>query len=142
MAVADRVSPHRWPLSWLSEQWVDHVSLFASAGVLLLFAFFALWPQAVTTYNPTLNSLSSRHKPPGFVNKKGGVHTLGTDHMGRDIWSRLVWGARASLTVGGLGLAIGGSFGVLIGLLAGYRGGWFDRISMRIVDAYLIFPIF
>ncbi|WP_089936729.1 ABC transporter permease [Candidatus Entotheonella palauensis] len=140
MAIADRVEPHRWPLRWLSDRWADQVSLFASTGILLVFTFFALWPQAVTTHNPTLNSLSSRHKPPGFVNKKGGVHTLGTDHMGRDIRSRLVWGARASLTVGGLGLAIGGSFGVLIGLLAGYRGGWFDRIAMRIVDAYLSFP--
>jgi peptide/nickel transport system permease protein len=44
------------------------------------------------------------------------------------------------LTVGGLGLAIGGSFGVVIGLLAGYRGGWFDRLAMRVVDAYLSFP--
>lgn len=140
MAVAARVQYHRQPLRWLPARWADHVSLIASSSILLVFTFFALWPQSVTIYDPTLNSLSARHKPPGFVDKNGGVHALGTDHMGRDTWSRLVWGARASLTVGGLGLAIGGSFGVLIGLLAGYRGGWFDRIAMRVVDAYLSFP--
>jgi peptide/nickel transport system permease protein len=140
MTTADHVQHNRWSLRWLPGRWADHVSLGASTGILLMFTFFALWPQSVATYNPTLNSLSARHKPPGFVDRKGGVHVLGTDHMGRDVWSRLVWGARASLMVGGLGLAIGGSVGVVIGLLAGYRGGWFDRLAMRVVDAYLSFP--
>ncbi len=130
----------RWSLGLRPKQLTEHAGFIVPAGILLLFIVFAIWPQSVTTYDPTLNSLSARHKPPGFVDKHGGRHILGTDHMGRDVWTRLVWGARASLTVGGLGLAIGGSIGVLIGLLAGYRGGWFDRIAMRVVDAYLSFP--
>ena len=130
----------RWWLELRPKQLADNIGFLASAGILLLFMGFAIWPQSVTTYDPTLNNLSARHKAPGFVDQNGGTHILGTDHMGRDIWSRLVWGARASLTVGGLGLLIGGSIGVLIGLVAGYRGGWFDRIAMRVVDAYLSFP--
>lgn len=110
------------------------------AAILLLFTFFAIWPQSVTPYDPTVNKLSLRHKPPGFVDAEGGLHIFGTDHLGRDVWSRLVWGARASLTVGYLGLLIGGIVGVLLGLIAGYRGGWFDRIAMRVVDGYLSFP--
>lgn len=130
----------RWWRALLRQQWTDNTGFAVSMAILLVFVSFALWPQSVTSYDPTLNSLSARHKPPGFVDARGGRHLLGTDHMGRDVWSRLVWGARASLTVGGLGLVIGGTVGVLIGLIAGYRGGWFDRIAMRVVDAYLSFP--
>jgi peptide/nickel transport system permease protein len=119
---------------------VGKVSFFLAAAIMLLVILCALWPQAVAPYNPTLNNLSLRHKPPGFVDANGGVHLLGTDHMGRDVWSRLVWGARTSMLVGGLGLLLGGAVGVCIGLAAGYLGGWFDRIAMRVVDVYLSLP--
>ena len=117
------------------------VAFLLSAALLLVFCFFAIWPQALSTYDPTVNNLGLRHKPPGVADNKGGpVHFLGTDHMGRDEWSRLVWGARASMTVGGLGLLLGAIAGVSVGLIAGFRGGWADRISMRIVDIFLSFP--
>lgn len=119
---------------------VGNVVFLFFAAILLLFTFFAIWPQSVAPYEPTVNKLSLRHKPPGFVDAEGGLHILGTDHLGRDVWTRLVWGARASLTVGYLGLLIGGIVGVLLGLIAGYRGSWFDRIAMRVVDGYLSFP--
>jgi peptide/nickel transport system permease protein len=101
---------------------------------------FAVLPQAVAPFDPTANSLSARHEAPGFVDFRGGVHILGTDHMGRDVLSRLVWASRVSLTIGFMGLVLGGSVGVVIGLAAGLRGGWIDRLCMRVVDAYLSFP--
>lgn len=127
-------------LSRLRGGMIGNVAFVFSAAILLLFTFFAIWPQSVTSYDPTVNKLSLRHKAPGFVDTDGGLHILGTDHMGRDVWSRLVWGARASMTVGYLGLLLGGVAGVFIGLVAGFRGGWFDLIAMRAVDAYLSFP--
>ena len=111
-----------------------------SLGILALFTFFAIWPQSVAPYDPTVNHLGLRHKPPGFVGPDGQARIMGTDHMGRDVWSRMVWGARASLTVGYSGLLVGGLVGIVLGLIAGYRGGWWDRIIMRVVDAYLSFP--
>jgi peptide/nickel transport system permease protein len=127
------VLPGRWGLA-------GNMAFLISGLILIVCTLFAIWPQLVAPYDPTLNSLGSRHQEPGFVDPTGGLHLLGTDHMGRDVWSRLVWGARASLTVGYLGLALGGLVGVLIGLLAAYQGGWFDDLAMRVVDAYLSFP--
>jgi peptide/nickel transport system permease protein len=143
MAVLEQVRPGwlpRWRLGALRGGLVGNVVFLFFAAILLLFTFFAIWPKSVAPYDPTVNKLSLRHKPPGFVDAEGGLHILGTDHLGRDVWSRLVWGARASVTVGYLGLLIGGIVGVLLGLIAGYRGGWFDRIAMRVVDGYLSFP--
>ena len=117
-----------------------NMAFLVSLTIVLLFTFFAIWPTSVARYDPTQNKLSLRHKPPGHVDDEGNIYFLGTDHMGRDVWSRLVWGARASMTVGYMGLFLGGLVGIVIGLVAGYRGGWFDRISMRVVDAYLSFP--
>ena len=143
MATLEQARPGwlpRWRLGALREHLAGNLAFFFSVAVLVVFTFFAIWPQSVAPYDPTVNNLSLRHKPPGFVDANGGVHILGTDHMGRDVWSRLVWGARASMTVGYLGLILGGVVGTFIGLVAGFRGGWFDLVAMRVVDAYLSFP--
>ena len=115
-------------------------AFYASSAIALVFAFMAIWPQSMSPFDPTVNDLPLLHKPPGHVDEDGGFHLLGTDHLGRDVWSRLVWGARASLMVGASGLVLGGIVGISLGLVAGYRGGWTDRIAMRIVDAFLSFP--
>jgi peptide/nickel transport system permease protein len=100
----------------------------------------AVWPGLVTSRDPTEQSLMDRHRPPGYTDDAGVVFPLGTDHLGRDLLSRLVFGARASLTVGFAGLALGAGVGVLIGLLGGYRGGYLDRIIVGVIDTYLSFP--
>ena len=130
----------RWRLARLPGRRAGNLAFLCSALVMFVFTCFAIWPQAVAPYDPIVNNLSLRHKPPGFMDAKGGVHIMGTDHMGRDVWSRLVWGARASMLVGYTGLLLGGAVGVSIGLAAGYFGGWVDRIAMRVVDTYLSFP--
>lgn len=117
-----------------------NIAFVVSLLVIMGFSIVSVAPQWFTTHDPTLNTLTDRHKEPGYIDTNGNSHFMGTDHMGRDVWARLLWGARASLTIGGAGLLIGGSIGIFIGLLAGYRGGWFDRIAMRVVDAYLSFP--
>lgn len=135
---------HRETTGWLRRFFrgtlVRNPAFMFSLAIIILFTFFAIFPQLVAPFNPTVNSLGLRHKPPGYIDSTGALHLLGTDHLGRDVWSRLVWGARASMTIGYVGLLLGGSVGVLLGLIAGFRGGWFDAITMRLVDAYLSFP--
>lgn len=130
----------QWELGALRGAVAGNVIVLLSVSIVLVFTFFAIWPQSVAPYDPTVNNLSLRHKPPGYVDADGNTYVLGTDHLGRDVWSRLVWGARASMTVGYLGLLLGGVVGTFIGLIAGFRGGWLDVIAMRVVDIYLSFP--
>jgi peptide/nickel transport system permease protein len=116
------------------------LAFWAAAAILLVFTAMAIWPEAVAPYNPRVGRLADRHKPPGYVDASGGVHWLGTDHQGRDVLSRVIYGAQVSLTVGYSGVIIGAIVGIAIGLLAGYRGGTIDQVAMRVVDAWLSFP--
>ena len=75
-----------------------------------------------------------------FLQKPSSSHWLGTDIQGRDIWSRLVYGARVSLTVGLISQGIALLLGVTLGLLAGYYGRWVDEVVMRLADVTLAFP--
>jgi peptide/nickel transport system permease protein len=68
------------------------------------------------------------------------AHLLGTDRFGRDILSRMIWGARASLSVGASGIGIAMTVGTAIGMLSGFFGGWFDEAMMRVLDIVLSFP--
>ncbi|MCH7714274.1 MAG: hypothetical protein IIC99_11695, partial [Chloroflexi bacterium] len=77
------------------------------------------------------------------VSRPGGswAHPLGTDHLGRDIVSRIIYGARISIIVAGVTLGIGGTAGVALGLTAGWHGGWIDELIMRLVDIKLAIPL-
>jgi peptide/nickel transport system permease protein len=108
------------------------------AGLLLLCALLAplLAPQP-----PQLGILADRLLPPAWLAGGSSTHLLGTDVLGRDILSRLLYGARVSLLVALLSVAGAGVFGSAIGIAAGYFGGWLDTILMRIVDLAISLPI-
>jgi len=107
----------------------------AGAVIVLLFVLTALFAGYLTTYDPTTtNARSSLAKP-------GPEHLLGADFMGRDMWSRIVYGARISLAVGIGSTVLGCFFGVIIGLMSGYYGGWLDLLTQRVMDILQALPL-
>jgi peptide/nickel transport system permease protein len=103
-------------------------------GVLILIAIFAPLVQLITHTTPIQQDLLNTYSPPSRE------HLLGTDELGRDTLTRLVYGARISLGVGFLAVAVGLAIGGLVGLCAGFYGGWVDDVLMRIVDVVLAIP--
>lgn len=112
--------------------------LFGAVVLSLLVAGAILAP-LISPYDPRKQNLSARLTPPLFF---GGStdHLLGTDQLGRDLLSRLLQGARVSMTVGLVVVLIAGLFGISMGLLAGYRGKFTDSVIMRVADMQLAFP--
>jgi len=102
-----------------------------------LMAIAAPW---VAPQDPLRQSLRARLAGPTLQASDGKAHLLGTDHLGRDVLSRVVWGSRVSLTVGFAAVLVGGLLGSTLGILAGYRGGFTDSVVMTIADAQLAFP--
>jgi peptide/nickel transport system permease protein len=91
--------------------------------------------------NPTRGDLRTRMSPPTLSLFGPGAHPLGTDQLGRDILSRIVTGGRVTLTVAASAVLLGGVVGVLLGMVAGYFGGWIDKVLMRLVDIQLAIPL-
>jgi peptide/nickel transport system permease protein len=111
-----------------------------AAVVILLVAFSAIFAQWITPNDPASLGLIRRLKEPGFVDTAGKTYWLGTDTIGRDVYSRLVYGARISLVVGLSAVLVSGTLGILLGLISGFFGGWLDDVIMRIADIQLSFP--
>lgn len=109
--------------------------------IVALIAFTAIFAPLLTTYSSTKPSLDDRLKPPAWTAKGSWDHPLGTDALGRDIATRLMYGGRVSLLVGVITVLIGGGIGTAIGLVSGYYGGRVDAVLMRAADATLAFPI-
>lgn len=108
----------------------------AVLGVVMFFVICLLCFGAplFTKYSPTAFALREKMQAPSLA------HIFGTDQMGRDIWSRMLYGGRISIVVG-LGSALGAALiGVTLGLFVGYKGGWLDNILMKIADIFLSFP--
>ena len=108
----------------------------ATAGGTLLVALVGMATLAplVARYDPIRTNYSDKLLGPSLR------HPLGTDHYGRDLFSRIVFGGRLSLTAGLLSVLIGAGAGVLIGVPSGYYGGWIDDVTMRVMDVLLAFP--
>ncbi|QEP30672.1 ABC transporter permease (plasmid) [Pukyongiella litopenaei] len=115
--------------------------MFAFATVvltaLIVTALLAPW---LTQGSVEAQSLSARLKPPGWVDASGHMYLAGTDHLGRDVLARLIYGSRLSLAVGTLAVAFGGAVGLVLGLISGYYGGKVDAVIMRFTDMQLAFP--
>jgi peptide/nickel transport system permease protein len=120
-------------LGWLRLR-RNPLAMLGLAIVLALLAMAALAPW-LATHDPITQDLGQRLLAPGT-----GGHWLGTDEFGRDIWSRIVHGARITLYIVALVAFTAPVFGLLIGTVAGYFGGWVDEVLMRITDIFLAFP--
>lgn len=115
---------------------------FRAALVLLaIFVLAAIFGPWLVEHDPMRGSLRARLDPPVWVEGGSATHLLGTDRLGRDILARIVQGARISLAVCVVVIAIAGSVGTAVGTLAGYVGGWLDRVLMRVVDLALSLPV-
>ena len=137
---AVRQQRRAWQRVWQSWR-RDPAAIFGTIilAVVLLAAFFAPF---LAPHDPNAVDPLKRLLPPFWVQPKGSVtYLLGTDAVGRDILSRIIFGARISLSVSLISVLLSSIIGVTLGLLAGYYGGWVDAIIMRIVDVQLAYPL-
>ena len=108
--------------------------------IITIFVLFAIFAPLISPHDPVENSLYDQLKPPIWYPGGKMKNILGTDDLGRDILSRIIYGARVSLMVGVVSVGIALLFGSLLGAVAGYYKGWLDSIIMRFMDILLAFP--
>ena len=113
----------RWPLG------------AAGAIIVVLMIVMALLADLITPYDPVVNDFTRMHEAPNLEN------WLGTDEFGRDVLSRLIYGARTALFVGFVSAFVGASLGLIFGVASAYFGGWFDLIFQRVMDIFMAFPL-
>ncbi len=126
---------------WRDKSGVIGMILFLAVAIAAVFA-----PQ-ITSYDPLEQNLRDNKMPPAWSEGGNWDHPFGTDNLGRDSFSRIIYGARVSLTVGFFGVLIAGSLGLVIGAIAGYMGGRVDSAIMSIINLilslpYLLFVVF
>ena len=130
-----RPDPRRAWRSMVRAKWP--LLAVAILAVVVVVAAFGPW---LAPLDPERQSIASRLSPPGTTGPQGITHWLGSDVLGRDVLSRLLYGARISLLVGLAAIMVGGTLGTLAGLVSGYFGGWIDDVTMRLGDMQLAFP--
>jgi peptide/nickel transport system permease protein len=134
-----RPEPREW-LVFLRRLTARRTALFGLVVVLAV-VVTALASPLISPFDPIEQDLGDlRLKPPGFRDAGGRLHVLGTDHLGRDLMARVIYGARPALLVGFAAVAISGLIGMAAGLVAGYFGGRLDDLLMRLADVQLAFP--
>jgi peptide/nickel transport system permease protein len=115
------------------------LELWLPAGLIALFVVIAVAAPLLAPYDPNAQNLLGRLKPPGAV-ARGFHYALGSDELGRDVVSRLIYGARVSLVVAFASVLLSGTVGVLLGMLSGYLRGVTEIAVMRLVDIFLSIP--
>ncbi|WP_336043517.1 ABC transporter permease, partial [Pseudooceanicola nanhaiensis] len=115
---------------WMMDDPVAAIGLAVLIGIVLC-AIFADW---IAPYDPTLQDYGAMLEAPSAA------HWLGTDDLGRDVFSRLIHGASASVYAAFLAVGVASVIGIPVGLIAGYAGGWTDEVISRILDTFLSFP--
>ncbi len=134
MAVSVVVAPARAPVRRRPAQF------YAGAVVLGIVAAAALLAPWIAPHGYAEQDLLRSLQPPGWLSGGDWAYPLGTDRLGRDLMSRLIFGGRVSMAVAVLSVSLGGSLGTTLGLAAGYFGGWVDRAVSRLIDIQLSFP--
>ncbi len=131
----ETVSTNRW--AWVRTLSPLHWVLLVVLATIIIAAVFA---GSVAPHDPKLNELRGRLLPPAWESGGSTDHLLGTDQLGRDVFSRIIYGARISLAIAVLGTLAGATFGALCGLVSGFRRGAIDEIVMLVVDAFMSLP--
>src|SRR4029077_15900525 len=108
--------------------------------ILASVAFVAIFANVLAPHNPEVGSLAARFKPPFWQHGGSTQYLLGTDQLGRDVLSRLIFGARVSMVVGFTAVIFAGVIGTTLGIISGYLGGWVDQVIMRLTDTWLALP--
>lgn len=111
-----------------------NTSLLVGATIIALVVFCAVFAPIISTHGVEQMDMANRFALPSAT------HWLGSDNFGRDLWSRMIHGSRVSLTIALVSVAVAASIGTVVGLAAGYFGGWADNLLMRITDVFLGFP--
>jgi peptide/nickel transport system permease protein len=114
--------------------------LIVPAVPVLLAVLAAVLAPWVAPHSPTTSSLAARLKPPAWQEGAVAGNVLGTDLLGRDVLSRLIWGARISLLIALAATMLGATAGSAVGLVAGYQRGWVDNVITKLIDVQLAFP--
>jgi peptide/nickel transport system permease protein len=121
-----------WQMGWRSFR--RHKPAMIGSTVILLLVCAAILAPLLTRYDPEKTNLDLMLAPPSLQ------HPMGTDELGRDLLTRLLYGGRISLSIGVMAMALAVTLGTVVGGLAGFYGGWVDNVLMRIVDMMLAFP--
>jgi peptide/nickel transport system permease protein len=130
--------PQTWP-SRLASIRIEAVAAVPIA-ILSLVALVAIFADFIAPHDPQVGILGARFKPPFWQAGGSTEYLLGTDHLGRDVLSRLIFGARVSIVVGFMAVIIAGTLGTVLGIVSGYMGRWVDQLIMRITDTWLALP--
>jgi peptide/nickel transport system permease protein len=124
----------RPPIVVFGRRLLHHRGGMTGGVLLLLLAAAAIFAAQIAPYGAAQQNLRASFQPPSVM------HLLGTDNFGRDILSRIIYGARISLMIGLVSVAIAASVGIVVGVLTGYYGGLIDTVAMRVIDVMLAFP--
>jgi len=119
---------------------MKHIMAVFGLAVTLCMVFAAVFAPVLAPYHPYDQDVSNRFQPPFWHSDGNPDHILGTDHVGRDLLSRLIYGARISLSVGIFAVLIAASIGIFLGLLAGYYMGTVDAVISYLIDMMMSFP--
>jgi peptide/nickel transport system permease protein len=128
--------PPRWRRIRRGDGGFSNTLIWVGSGLLVLVALAAVFAPLLSSWGPLEIDPLAPRKPPSST------HLLGTDANGMDIWSRVLFAARLDLGIAIASVVLGVLLGTAIGLVAGYRGGWFDDVVMRVVDVFQAFPTF
>jgi peptide/nickel transport system permease protein len=110
------------------------------AVLVLIVCLAALFAPLLTVHDPAAVDPLNRLKPPVWLEGGTKEHWLGTDNLGRDMWSRIVYGSRVSLIVGIGAVLVSGAIGAVLGLMSGFYGRWIDAVIMRVADSFMAIP--
>jgi len=120
--------------------WLRYLKIWLGGAIVLLLVVCGLAAPFLAPYDPQEQVLEQRLRPPGWGSEAAGAHWLGTDNLGRDILSRIIYGSRISLLIGAATVILAGFLGCLLGAMAGYFGSFTDEVISKITEIFLAFP--